>query len=93
MKLSKADFSAYGAGRKPVATHSMCGPFGIEILDEVELLVTTGEWKGEMRPCIVWRWSNEKNKPRVSGIRDLADDDSGFRAGRRWIRLSECVRA
>lgn len=88
MKLSKADFSAYGAGRKPVATHSMCGPFGIEILDEIET-----PWEGDFRPCVVWRWSNEKDRPRVSCIRDMADDDSGFRAGRRWIRLSECVRA
>lgn len=88
MKLSKADFSAYGAGRKPVATHSMCGPFGIEILDEIEI-----PWEGDFRPCVVWRWSNEKDRPRVSCIRDMADDDSGFRAGRRWIRLSECVRA
>ena len=90
--ISKNELSAYGASRRPVATYSM-GLFGIEILDEVELLVTDGAWKGEMRPCVVWRWSNEPNKPRVSCVRDMAGDDAGFRANRQWIRLSECVRS
>jgi hypothetical protein len=91
--ISRNELAAYSAQRKPVATYSMSGPFGIEILDEIELPATAGERKGEMRPCIVWRWSNEKNKPRVSGIRDLANDEAGFRVNRRWIKLSECVRA
>ena len=90
--ISKNELAAYGAPRKPVATYSMSGPFGIELLDEVELLVTAGEWKGEMRPCVIWRWSNEPDRPRVSGIRDLANDEAGFRANRQWIRLSECVK-
>ena len=57
--IGKNELSAYGASRRPVATYSM-GLFGIEILDEVELLVTDGEWKGELRPCVVWRWSKSK---------------------------------
>lgn len=91
--ISKKELSAYGASRKPVAVCSTACGFGVEILDEVELLVTAGEWKGETRPCVVWRWSNEPDRPRVSGIRDMAGDDAGFRAGRGWIRLFECTRA
>jgi len=90
--ISKNELAAYGASRKPVAICSGRGPFGIEILDEIELPVTAGEWKGEMRPCVVWRWSNEPDRPRVSGIRDLANDEAGFKANRQWIRLSECMK-
>jgi len=90
MKLSKRGLAvrAYGESRKPIATYSFAGAFGIEILDEIEI-----PWCGDFRPCIVWRWSNERNHPRVSCVRDMANDDSGFRANRQWIRLSECERA
>ena len=47
---------------------------------------------GDFRPCVVWRWSDERNHPRISCIRDMANDDSGFRVNRQWIRLSECER-
>ena len=87
--ISKNELTAYGAPRKPIAVVTR---MNIEILDEIELLVTTGEWKGEMRPCIVWRWSNEPDRPHVSGIRDLANDEAGFKANRQWIRLSECMK-
>ena len=87
MKLDAEKKRTYGAGRMPVATYSFGGSFGIEILDEIEI-----PWCGDFRPCIVWRWSDERNHPRMSCIRDMANDDSGFRANRQWIRLSECER-
>jgi hypothetical protein len=86
MKMSKAELLRYGASRAPIATYSKCGPFGIEILDEIEL-----PWEGDFRPCIVWRWPNKKDEPRVSCIRDMFGDDAGFRVNRRWVRLSECA--
>lgn len=87
MKLSRKGLAArvYGALRIPIAVYPA---LKIEILDEIEI-----PWCGDFRPCIVWRWSNERNHPRVSYIRDMANDDSGFRANRQWIRLSECERA
>ena len=87
MRLDAEKKRTYGASRMPIATYSFDGAFGIEILDEIEI-----PWCGDFRPCIVWRWSNERNHPRVSCIRDMANDDSGFRVNRQWIRLSECER-
>ena len=87
MRLDEEKKRTYGASRTPIATYSFAGAFGIEILDEIEI-----PWCGDFRPCIVWRWSNERNHPRVSCIRDMANDDSGFRVNRQWIRLSECER-
>ena len=87
MKLDTEKKRTYGASRMPIATYSFAGAFGIEILDEIEI-----PWCGDFRPCIVWRWSNERNHPRMSCIRDMANDDSGFRVNRQWIRLSECER-
>lgn len=75
----------YGASRMPIAVYPA---LKIEILDEIEI-----PWCGDFRPYIVWRWSNERNRPRMSCIRDMSDGDSGFRASRKWIRLSECERA
>ena len=75
----------YGASRMPIAVYLA---LKIEILDEIEI-----PWCGDFRPYIVWRWSSERNHPRMSCIRDMANDDSGFRAGRKWIMLSECERA
>ena len=86
--MNKNRLSAYGATRKPIATYSMSGAFGIEILDEVEMLTVSGT-----RMCVVWRWSNERNRPRVSAIHDMADGESAFRANRQWIKLSNCIRA
>lgn len=90
MELNKRGLAArlYRESRKPIATYSFAGAAGIEILAEIEI-----PWHGDFRPCVVWRWSDERNHPRVSFIRDMADDDAGFRANRRWIRLSECIRA
>ena len=87
MKLDAEKKRTYGASRMPIATCSFAGAFGIEVLDKIEI-----PWCGNFRPCIVWRWSNEQNHPRMSRIRDMANDDSGFRANRLWIRLSECER-
>lgn len=86
MKLSEKGLAVrvYGASRMPIAVYPA---LKIEILDEIEI-----PWCGDFRPCIVWRWSDERNRPRMSCVRDMANDDSGFRAGRKWIRLSECVR-
>ena len=84
MGLDAEKKRTYGASRMPVATYSFDGVFGIEILDEIEI-----PWRGDFRPCVVWRWSNERNRPRTSCIRDMANGDSGFRANRLWIRLSE----
>ena len=88
MRLDAEKKRTYGASRMPVATYSFDGVFGIEILDEIEI-----PCRGGFRPCVVWRWSNERNRPRTSCIRDMANGDSGFRANRLWIRLSECERA
>ena len=88
MGLDAEKKRTYGASRMPVATYSFDGVFGIEILDEIEI-----PRRGDFRPCVVWRWSNERNRPRTSCIRDMANGDSGFRANRLWIRLSECERA
>lgn len=88
MRLDAEKKRTYGASRMPVATYSFDGVFGIEILDEIEI-----PWRGDFRPCVVWRWSNERNRPRMSRIRDMSNGDSGFRANRLWIRLSECERA
>jgi hypothetical protein len=88
MRLDAEKRRTYGAGRRPIATYSVAGRFGIEILDEIEI-----PWCGDFRPCVVWRWSDERDNPRMSCVRDLANDDSGFRAGRAWIPLSKCVRA
>ena len=87
MRLDAEKKRTYGASRMPVATYSFDGVFGIEILDEIEI-----PWRRDFRPCVVWRWSNERNRPRMSRIRDMANGDSGFRANRLWIRLSECER-
>ena len=87
MKLDAEKKRTYGANRMPVATYSFGGSFGIEVLDEIEI-----PWRGDFRPCVVWRWSDERNHPRMSCIRDMANGDSGFRANRQWIRLSECER-
>ena len=87
MKLDAEKKRTYGAGRMPIATYSFAGSFGIEILDEIEI-----PWCGDFRPCVVWRWSDERNHPRMSCSRDMANDDSGFRVNRQWIRLSECER-
>jgi len=86
--MSGRGLAAFGESRKPIATYSFGGAFGIEILDEIEM-----PWRGGFSPCVVWRWSSERNHPRVSRVRDMADGDSGFRANRQWIRLSECKRA
>ena len=88
MRLDAEKKRTYGASRMPVATYSFDGVFGIEILDEIEI-----PWRGDFRPCAVWRWSNERNHPRMSRIRDMSNGDSCFRANRLWIRLSECERA
>ena len=88
MRLDAEKKRTYGASRMPVATYSFDGVFGIEILDEIEI-----PCRGGFRPCGVWRWSNERNHPRTSCIHDMANGDSGFRANRLWIRLSECERA
>lgn len=88
MRLDAEKKRTYGASRMPVATYSFDGVFGIEILDEIEI-----PWCGGFRPCVVWRWSNERNHPRMSRIRDMSNGDSGFRANRLWIRLSECERS
>ncbi len=75
---------------KPIG---VCNKFGkglIEILDIIEeKLVLSGPWRGELRPCVIWRWKNEKNKIHTSWIRDLTDS-SGFRVNRQWVKLSEC---
>ena len=88
MRLDSATNRTYAASKMPVATYSFDGVFGIEILDEIEI-----PCRGDFRPCVVWRWSNERNHPRTSCIRGMANGDSGFRANRLWIRLSECHRA
>ena len=87
MKLDAEKKRTYRASMMPIATYSFDGAFGIEILDEIEIPMG-----GDSRPCVVWRWSNERNRPRMSRIRDMANDDSGFRVNRQWIRLSECER-
>lgn len=87
MRLDAEKKRTYGASRMPVAIYSAAGSSGIEVLDEIGI-----PWRGDFRPCIVWRRSGERNHPRMSCIRDMANDDSGFRAGRKWIRLSKCVR-
>lgn len=86
--MSGRGLAAYGESRKPIATYSFGGAFGIEILDEIEI-----PRRGGSGLCVVWRWSNERNHPRVSRVRGMADGGPGFRANRQWIRLSECKRA
>ena len=88
MRLDAEKKRTYGASRMPIATCSFAGAFGIEVLDEIEIPRC-----GDFRPCVVWRWSNERNRPRMSRIRDMSNGDSGFRANRLWIRLSECERS
>ena len=88
MMLDAEKKRTYGASRMPVATYSAAGSSGIEVLDKVEI-----PWRGNFRRYVVWRRSSERNHPRMSCIRDMANDGSGFRVGRKWIRLSECGRA
>ena len=72
---------------KGAPTWAVYPALGIELLAEVWV-----PWCGDSRPAIVWRWRGE-GAPRMSYIRDTADDDAAFKVNRQWVRLSKCAAA